>query len=113
MLEQQYEQKAITESSLADLRQLLNDISEHVRNIYIPIPIQRKTCFVEHSKNKFSPGFQLMAKNCPWLSVPAQLSMIDDDDEPPIDFFLFIISLSLLERVKRQTNNLFKTIIFS
>ena len=51
-----------------------------------------------------------MAKNCPWLSVPAQLSMIDDDDEPPIDFFLFIISLSLLERVKRQTNNLFKTI---
>lgn len=29
MLEQQYEQKAITESSLADLRQLLNDISEH------------------------------------------------------------------------------------
>ena len=54
-----------------------------------------------------------MAKNCPWLSVPAQLSMIDDDDEPPIDLFLFIISLSLLERVKRQTNNLFKTIIFS
>ena len=51
-----------------------------------------------------------MAKNCPWLSVPAQLSMIDDDDEPPIDLFLFIISLSLLERVKRQTNNLFKTI---
>ena len=34
-----------------------------------------------------------MAKNCPWLSVPAQLSMIDDDDEPPIDLFLFIISV--------------------
>jgi hypothetical protein len=31
LLEQQYEQKAITESSLADLRQFLNDISEHVR----------------------------------------------------------------------------------
>jgi hypothetical protein len=33
MLEQQFEQKAITESSLADLRQLLNDISEHVSSL--------------------------------------------------------------------------------
>jgi hypothetical protein len=35
MLEQQFEQKAITESSLADLRQLLNDISEHVSSLIL------------------------------------------------------------------------------
>ena len=45
-----------------------------------------------------------MAKNCPWLSVPAQLSMIDDDDdEPPIDLFLFY-NIIILAGAGQKTN---------